>query len=77
MVICANPATSLRTFFAISLKAFARFGESFSSYEHLPLLLELSWLAVSRWGKAMSGQGPKCVKLALSICCPVLPQLPT
>jgi hypothetical protein len=51
MVIRANPATSLRTFFAISLKAFARFGESFSPYEHLPLLLELSWLAVSRWAK--------------------------
>jgi len=50
MVICANPATSLRTFFAISLKAFARFGESFS-YEHLPLILELSWLAVSCWAK--------------------------
>jgi hypothetical protein len=46
MVICTNPATSLRTFFAISLKAVARFGESFSPYEHLPLILELSWLAV-------------------------------
>jgi hypothetical protein len=51
MVICANPATSLRTFFAISLKAVARFGESFSPYEHLPLILELSWLAVSCWAK--------------------------
>jgi hypothetical protein len=29
MVICANPATSLHTFLAISLKAFARFGETF------------------------------------------------